>query len=46
MLRADKVRFTSDEKVAYQLDGDPGGVLPVEVEVLPKRLTLLVPSDR
>jgi diacylglycerol kinase family enzyme len=46
MQRADKIRFTSDETVAYQLDGDPGGLLPVEVEVLPKRLTLLVPSDR
>ena len=45
MLRTDKVRFVSDDQVAYQLDGDPGGVLPVEVEVLPKRLTLLVPSN-
>lgn len=45
MSRTDRVRFTSDEKVAYQLDGDPGGSLPVEVEVLPKRLTLLVPSS-
>ena len=46
MVRTDKVRFESAERVAYQLDGDPGGVLPVEVEVLPKRLTLLVPSSR
>jgi diacylglycerol kinase family enzyme len=46
MLQASKLRFTSDEPVAYQLDGDPGGELPVEVEVLPKRLTLLVPSAR
>ncbi len=46
MLQTAKVRFTSDETVSYQLDGDPGGVLPVEVEVLPKRLTLLVPSSR
>jgi diacylglycerol kinase family enzyme len=43
MMRTSKVRFTSEEPVSYQLDGDPGGVLPVEVEVLPKRLTLLVP---
>ena len=26
----------------YQLDGDPGGELPVEISVLPRRLTLLV----
>ncbi len=44
MQRAAKLRFTSEESVAYQLDGDPGGVLPVEVEVLPKRLALLVPD--
>ncbi len=46
MLRAARFRFTSDQPVAYQLDGDPGGVLPVEVEVLPRRLTLLVPAGR
>jgi diacylglycerol kinase (ATP) len=46
MQRASRLRFTSDEPVAYQLDGDPGGMLPVEVEVLPKRLTLLVPPGR
>ncbi|MDO5113930.1 MAG: diacylglycerol kinase family protein, partial [Planctomycetia bacterium] len=28
--------------VPYQLDGDPGGNLPVEVEVLPRRLTIYV----
>ncbi|MHB8898610.1 MAG: diacylglycerol/lipid kinase family protein [Thermoguttaceae bacterium] len=44
MSRAARLRITSDQPAAYQLDGDPGGDLPVEVEVLPKRLTLLVPS--
>jgi diacylglycerol kinase family enzyme len=29
--------------VPFQIDGDPGGVLPLEIEVLPSRLTLLVP---
>ncbi len=43
MVKTATARFTSEEAVSYQLDGDPGGVLPVEVEVLPKRLTLLVP---
>ncbi len=42
--RASKFRITSDEPVAYQLDGDPGGHLPVDVEVLPGRLTLVVPE--
>ena len=35
----------ADEEVAYQLDGDPGGMLPVEIEVLPGRVTLIVPAD-
>ena len=30
--------------VPFQVDGDPGGVLPLSVEVLPGRLTLLVPE--
>jgi diacylglycerol kinase (ATP) len=30
--------------VNYQLDGDPGGVLPLTVEVLPARLKLIVPE--
>ncbi|MGL4942400.1 MAG: diacylglycerol/lipid kinase family protein [Thermoguttaceae bacterium] len=39
-----RYRITSDsDDVPYQLDGDPGGVLPVEIETLPKRITLLVP---
>ncbi len=41
--RGRRFRITSDRPVPYQLDGDPGGVLPVDVEVLPDRLTLLVP---
>jgi len=44
-LRATRVRLESDDAVPYQLDGDPGGQLPVEIEVLPERLTLLVPAD-
>ncbi len=30
--------------VPYQIDGDPGGVLPLTIEVLPARITLLVPE--
>lgn len=41
--RCKRLTIRSDhEEVAYQVDGDPGGFLPVEIEVLPKHLTLLV----
>jgi diacylglycerol kinase family enzyme len=30
--------------VHYQLDGDPGGVLPLTVDILPARLKLIVPE--
>jgi diacylglycerol kinase family enzyme len=42
--RVRRLRITSEAKVPYQLDGDPGGLLPVDVEVLPGRLTLVVPA--
>jgi len=45
ITRVRRLRIESDEEVPYQLDGDPGGVLPVEIEVVSKRLTLLVPSE-
>jgi diacylglycerol kinase family enzyme len=41
--RVRHLRIESDAPVPYQLDGDPGGVLPVEIEALPQRLTLVVP---
>lgn len=31
------------DAVPYQIDGDPGGVLPVEVEIEPNRFTALAP---
>jgi diacylglycerol kinase family enzyme len=40
-----RFQIRSDQPVPYQLDGDPGGELPVEVELLSDRLTLLVPSS-
>ena len=43
MRRVRRMRITADAPVPYQLDGDPGGYLPVDVEVLPGRLTLVVP---
>ena len=44
MCRTRAVRVESDSAVPYQLDGDPGGRLPLEITVLPKRLKLLVPD--
>ncbi len=40
---ASRMRIESETPAPYQLDGDYGGELPVEVEVLPSRLTLLAP---
>lgn len=46
-FRAQRVRIESAGAVPYQLDGDPGGYLPVEIDILPRRLTVLVPpADR
>ncbi len=36
----------SDGKAPYQLDGDPGGYLPVKIAVVPNRLTLVVPQEK
>lgn len=43
LARARRFRIRADDAVPYQLDGDFGGSLPVDVEVLPQRLTVLVP---
>jgi diacylglycerol kinase family enzyme len=40
-----RLRIEADEPVLYQLDGDFGGHLPVEIEMLRKRLTLVVPEE-
>lgn len=42
--RMRRLKITSTGETPYQLDGDPGGVLPVEVESLPGRMTLVVPE--
>jgi diacylglycerol kinase (ATP) len=44
-MKCSRVRIESDELVHYELDGDPGGMLPVELEVVPRRLRLIVPSN-
>jgi diacylglycerol kinase family enzyme len=43
--RTRRLRITADADVPYQLDGDPGGMLPVEIEVQPGRVTLIVPAE-
>jgi diacylglycerol kinase (ATP) len=40
--QATELVIEADEPVAYQIDGDPGGELPVNIRVLPGRLTMLV----
>ena len=39
-----RYRITSEEAVPFQLDGDPGGELPLEIEIVPNRFTFLVPK--
>ncbi len=40
--RFEKLRVEADEPVPYQLDGDPGGELPLEIEIQPKLLRVVV----
>jgi diacylglycerol kinase family enzyme len=41
---AQRIRIECDQPAKYQLDGDPGGPLPVEVEIVPRRLAVIVPQ--
>jgi len=43
--RVRRLRITAESEVRYQLDGDPGGLLPLDIEVLPQRLTMVVPGE-
>jgi diacylglycerol kinase family enzyme len=40
-----RLEATDGREVAYQLDGDFAGTLPVDVEVLPGQLRLMVPPQ-
>lgn len=44
MVEATRIRLEAVQPVSYQLDGDYGGELPLELEVLPARLRMLVPA--
>ena len=41
-VSTERIRIESDREVPYQLDGDPGGVLPVEITAMPGRVRMLV----
>jgi diacylglycerol kinase family enzyme len=41
-VKTRRLRIESGGPARYQLDGDPGGELPVEIRVLPSRLSLLI----
>ncbi len=45
LRRVTELRVEADEPVPFQLDGDFGGYLPLEIGLLPRRLTLVVPED-
>ena len=44
--RARRWHLSSEKRVPYQLDGDYVGRLPVEIEILPQRVTLRLPAGR
>lgn len=44
LARARRIRITAAEQVSYQLDGDPGGMLPLEIEVMARRVQVVVPA--
>ncbi|TWU05666.1 diacylglycerol/lipid kinase family protein [Stieleria varia] len=43
--QATKLRLESERRVPYQVDGDYAGRLPLEIEILPSRVRLLVPVE-
>ena len=45
-IQTQRVRIEADDSVPYQLDGDPGGVLPLDIETAPQRLRLLIDPHR
>ncbi len=43
--KARRVCVETDRPVPFQTDGDPGGMLPVEVTIAPRRMTIVAPPD-
>ena len=44
MGRAERIRIEAIGPTPFQADGDPGGVLPIEIETQAARLTMVVPE--
>jgi len=44
-VRAKRFLITADQEACYQIDGDFGGYLPLEIQVLPARVCLLTPAE-
>jgi diacylglycerol kinase family enzyme len=42
--RVKRVRMWSEQEVPVQVDGDPAGMLPLDVEVVPGALRLALPD--
>ena len=42
-IRVQRVRVESDEAVPVELDGDPGGSLPLEISIRPGAIRVRVP---
>jgi diacylglycerol kinase (ATP) len=41
-----RIEVTSSERVLYQLDGDPAGVLPLTIDLAPRAVSVIVPPPR
>jgi diacylglycerol kinase (ATP) len=46
VAQATQIQIDADQPVQYQLDGDPGGCLPLTIEVLPRRMTVIVAAEQ
>lgn len=44
--KCETLRLESRQEVPYQIDGDYGGVLPVDIRVIPDRVTLWIRSPK
>ncbi len=44
-VRSPCLTVEAEQDVPFQVDGDPGGSLPVEIQILPERLSMMVPSS-
>ncbi len=45
MRQSSRFLLESDAEVPFQLDGDPGGYLPLDVRIIPKRFRVFAPAS-